>query len=436
MSSGIMRSPNLSLLNYEELLRCIRCGACLPACPTYRVHGIETQSPRGRIALMRAVAEGTLEPSENFLAHMYNCLDCRACQSVCPVGIRIGERAVEARVMMEEAQGHNWLKRLILRGIVPRPRLMDLGRRAGRLYQQSGLQAIVRETPLGRLLPGPLEAMEALLTPLPERSLLDQVPDVVEPVGPRQRRVVFFWNCVMNVMLPEASLAAIRVLARNGCQVIVPRNLVCCGALHFDQGDGTMGRRLARRNVDRLLALDADAVVTDAAACGAMTKEYAELLEDEPTYAAKARELSARVRDITQILAELVPDGPPLGPIQDRVTYHEACHLAHGQRIARPPRDLLRLIPELEFVELPESNWCCGSAGIYNVTHEATADQLLARKIDHLEQTRARRIVTTNPGCLVQLMHGVRERSLDVKAVHLVELLDEAYEAAGSAPVR
>ena len=430
-----MKAPNLTLLNYEELLSCIRCGACLPACPTYRVHGVETQSPRGRIALMRAVAEGTLEPSQSFLSHMYNCLDCRACQSVCPVGIRIGERAVEARVVMEEARGHPWLKRLILRGIVPRPRLMDLGRQAGRLYQRSGLQALVRNTPLHRLLPGPLGPMEALLTPLPERSLLDQVAEVVAPVGPRRRRVVFFWNCVMNVMLPEASLAAIRVLARNGCEVIVPRDLECCGALHFDQGDGTMGRRLARRNVDRLLALDADAVVTDAAACGAMTKEYAELLEHDSDYAVKARELSAKVRDITQILAELVPDGPALGPIPDRVTYHEACHLSHGQKIAKPPRDLLRLIPELDFVELTESNWCCGSAGIYNVTHEATADQLLERKLDHLAQTRARRLVTTNPGCLVQLMHGVRERGLDVTVLHLVQLLDEAYQAAGSAPV-
>ncbi|HEX2174129.1 MAG TPA: heterodisulfide reductase-related iron-sulfur binding cluster [Dehalococcoidia bacterium] len=322
----------------------------------------------------------------------------------------------------------------------PPPALMDLGRRAGRAYQRSGLQSIVRHTPLGRLLPGPLGSMEALLTSLPDKALLDSVPEVVPPEGPRRRRVVFFWNCVMNVMLPEASQAAIRVLARAGCEVVVPRDLGCCGALHFDQGDAAMGRRLARRNVDRLIALNADAIVTDAAACGAQTKEYAELMEHEPDYVDKARDVSARVRDITQILAELVPDGPSLGPVPERVTYHEACHLAHGQKITKPPRDLLRLIPELEFVELPESNWCCGSAGIYNVSHAATADELLDRKLDHLERTRARYVVTTNPGCLVQLMKGVRERGLEVQVMHLVELLDRSYAAAaapaGAAPAR
>lgn len=425
-----MTLPDTSRLAYEELLGCIRCGACLSVCPTYRVHGTETQSPRGRIAMLRAVAEGVLEPGQNFLDHMYNCLDCRACQSVCPVGIRIGERAVEGRVMMETARGIHPVKRLILRGLIPRPKLMNGARRAARLYQRSGLQALVRNTSIGSLLPGPLGSMEALLTPLPDHSLLASVPDVVPPAGSRRSRVVFFWNCVMNVMMPDASLAAIRVLARNGCEVIIPRDLGCCGALHFDQGDGAMGRRLARRNVDRLVELDADAIVTDAAACGAMTKEYAELLADDPAYADKAHQVSAKVRDITQILADLVPDGPALGPVPERVTYHEACHLAHGQKISRPPRDLLRLIPELDFIELPESNWCCGSAGIYNVTHAGTAQQLLDRKMENLAKTGAAVVVTTNPGCLVQLLRGVREDRQPVRVEHLVQLLDRAYAAA------
>ncbi|MHB1134386.1 MAG: (Fe-S)-binding protein [Chloroflexota bacterium] len=416
--------------DYDNVLACIRCGLCLSVCPTYATDGLEVQSPRGRVALIRAWQEGRLEISANMQAHMYHCLDCRACQTICPTGVRVGELVLGARTIAEHERRSGPLARLLkafaLRWLLPHPDRLERSLLPLRLYQRLGLQALVRRAGLRRLLPRPLAVMEGLLPPLPPRPLRQELPLVVPAQGQRRLRVGFFLGCVMTLALARASRATVEVLAANGCEVVTPKDQVCCGAPHAEEGEMDDVRSLARRNIEVFEALGVDLIVSDCAACGAQTKEYAHLLRDDPRYAERARLFSAKVRDIFELL-ETLPPRRPLGVVAGRVAYHMPCHLSHAQGVREAPRRLLGLVPGLQLVDLNEADWCCGSAGIYNISHAERAEKILERKLANLAASGAETLVTGNPGCLLQLMAGVREKGWPVAVRHPVELLAESY---------
>src|SRR5579884_1225889 len=422
--------------DYDNVLACIRCGLCLSVCPTYRTDHLEVQSPRGRVALIRAVEEGRLPlESPGFKEHMYHCLDCRACQTICPSGVKVGELVVAARAEIDKHERQPWLerllKRVILRWLLLRPERVEWGITPLRLYQRLGLQRIVRSTGLLRRLPGRLGVvafMEEILPKLPAKPLRQELAEITPARGQRRYRVGFFLGCVMNVVYAEVSRSTINVLIENGCEVVTPKRQRCCGAPHAAEGDTRTLRALARYNVELFESWQLDYVVADCAACAAQTKEYAHLLRDEPEYRDRAAAFSRKVRDITELLAE-IPLKPPAGSVPVRVTYHEACHLCHAQGVRRQPRQVIRQIPGIEFVELKESDWCCGSAGIYNLTHRERASRILDRKLANIAATEADVVLTGNPGCLLQLDAGVKRAGIKAKVLHPTQLLDQAYRA-------
>ncbi len=420
--------------DYDNALACIRCGLCLSVCPTYNTDHLEVQSPRGRVALIRAVDEFRLPlESPGFKEHMYHCLDCRACQTICPSGVKIGELVLAARAELDHREPQPWLeralKRVILQWVLLRPERVEWAMVPLRLYQRLGLQRLVRASRFLNRLPGRLSVlgvMDDLLPKLPGRPLRSELAEVTPPKGERHYRIGFFLGCVMNVVYAEASRATVEVLVENHCEVVTPKAQRCCGAPHAAEGDTNTLRELARHNVDLFERLQLDYVVADCAACAAQTKEYAHLLRDEPAYRDRAIAFSKKVRDITELLAE-IPLKVPAGAPPVRVTYHEACHLCHAQGVKRQPRKVIQQIPGIEFVEMKESDWCCGSAGIYNITHPERAAEILDRKLTNIAATNADVVLTGNPGCLLQIEAGVKRAGIKTKVLHPTQLLAEAY---------
>ena len=429
-----------------DLYRCVHCGLCLSSCPTYSTLRVETESPRGRIALMKAVHEGRAGISSRIVSHWEMCLQCRACEAVCPSGVPYG-RIMEysrAQVLAQDKQGGNLkrIDRLFLRAALPHPRRLRLGAHLLRLYQKSGLRRLVRASGLLKLLPASLVGMEAQLPELtgpffgPRRPVYpaQNPPASPQADGATANRstptVGLLSGCVMPLMQGATMHAAVRVLTRNGCNVAVPPGQGCCGALNLHAGDLETARRLARRNIDIFLAAGAGKagfkIITASAGCGSNMKEYGELLKNDPEYAEPARRFSALTVDITEFLAAL-PLTPPTGRVPRRVTYQDPCHLAHAQRITQPPRALLQSIPGLELVEMEASTMCCGGAGIYAMTQPELAGQILAAKLENINNTGAAQVVTANPGCMLQIEQGLNAAGGRHRVKHVVDLLDEAY---------
>ena len=412
--------------DWEGILDCMHCGICLPQCPTYQVLGQEMDSPRGRVYLMRAATEGRIGLTDNFLLHMDRCLGCRACETACPAGVPFGRLIEETRGQIERKAprpfGRRVLGRLLL-GVLPDRRRLSRALALTRLYQGLGLQRLARASGLLERFPR-LSAMERLLPALPVQSAA-RLPAETPPVGPSRGTVAVLEGCVQAVLFPDVNRATVSLLARAGYRVVVPEAQGCCGALHLHWGDRAGGRALGRRNVASFK--DADWIVTNAAGCGATLRDYGHLLSDDP----EALALAGRVRDVTELLAEHLPG--PRQPLDLTVTYHEPCHLAHGQRVREAPRTLLRAIPGLRLVELAESDLCCGSAGVYNLMEPEIAGRLLVRKLDRIAATGAEIVASGNPGCLLQLRRGLADRGLNVRAYHPVELL--AWSVEGRAAV-
>ncbi len=418
----------------ENIQRCIRCALCLAVCPTYQQSYLETESPRGRVALIKAASSGSLKVSPNLVRLLYVCLDCRACQTTCPSGVKIGEWVIAARAEIE-AHRRRWvvpqfLRDTIYRRLFPYPERLEMAASALRIYQRVGLQKVLRGSRVLKPFPA-VEAMERLLPPLLARPLRQELPEVAAAWGQERLRVGFFLGCFMSLFFPEASASTVRVLRENGCTVVTPRGQKCCGAPHRADGEMEVARDLARHNVRVFEQAQVDYVVTDCAACGTELKAWPELLADDPEYAPRARALKAKARDITEFLVGL-PLRPPQGEVRARVTYHDPCHLAHAQGIAQPPRHLLKSIPGLEYVELAEANWCCGSAGTYSITHRRYSQGILDRKMSNIVATGARVVATANPGCLLQLRLGAQRTQRPLALAHVVELLDRAYRAEGN----
>jgi Fe-S oxidoreductase len=414
--------PKVAALDLPELYQCVHCGLCLNQCPTYRALRLEPESPRGRIHLVRAAAEGRIELNRRFQDHLYLCLLCRACETACPSGVQYGRIAETAREIIGPP-GSN-LARTVLNFVftqlLPYPRRLRLAAALLRFYQRSGLQRAIRP-----LLPERLRKMESMLPPI-SKHFFSPGTKILPATGARRAKVAMLNGCVMPLMFSDVNEATVRVLRRNGCDVIFPEKQICCGALNIHNGESAAAKTMARRNIDAFLDADVDAVVVNAAGCGAAMKEYDYLLRDDPIYAEKAKRFSSMVRDAAEFLGDLGLAGK-LAPLNITVTYQDPCHLAHGQRVRSQPRKLLKAIPGLQLKEMEGSDHCCGSAGIYNITHPGMSQHLLKEKMQSVSATEADSVVAPNPGCMLQLRYGAQQYGPEVKVYHLMELLDRAY---------
>jgi glycolate oxidase iron-sulfur subunit len=438
---------------YNDITRCIHCGLCLSVCPTYKETGLETESPRGRLYLMRAFAQGEISASATLASHLDLCLQCRACETVCPSGVKYGH-LVELTLdeVSQQRQSHQTtiekvLRWLIFRQLFPKPRNLRLFALAMRFYQRTPLQSLTRKLKLLHL---PLfkwsglermAVLEETMLPPVSKPLFDppatgKVPALIE----QKYRVALFGGCIMSMAFARVNDATIRVLRRNYCEVVIPQSLNCCGALHAHNGDRDYSKQMARQNIEVFEEAERvhgkfDAIIINAGGCGAMLKEYGELLKHDPDYAERAEQFAHRVKDLSEFVAGL-DFNREFGRVEKRITYQDSCHLAHGQKVRLQPRTLLKAIPGLELVEMPESDKCCGSAGVYNVTQYDMSMQILDHKLENAAMVKPDYIITANPGCQLQMQLGVRRAGLTnangkaVEVKHYVEILDEAYRAA------
>jgi glycolate oxidase iron-sulfur subunit len=410
--------------------QCVRCGLCLPTCPTYVETLVETSSPRGRIALIKAVAEDRLDLTDpGFMHQMSECLDCRACEAVCPSGVAYGQLLEPARTQIVRATAptRSWQARLgravAIGSLFSNMSLMRAAAALIGFYQRSGLRTFARESGILRALK--LDELEAL-TPTISPEFFVPRGQRWPAMGPKKATAFMHAGCVMHVAFAQVNDATVRVLQRAGCEVVAPAAQGCCGAITIHAGEMDRGRTLARVNIAAFEASGADVYIINAAGCGSSLKEYGQLLADDRRWAERATAFSKRVRDISEFLDE-IGISPELGPLLAVVTYQEPCHLVHAQRISAAPRRLLAQIPGLELREMAESSLCCGSAGIYNVTQPEMATRLQARKVARINEVAPQIVVTANPGCALQLENGLRRDGREIAVRHIVELLDASY---------
>jgi glycolate oxidase iron-sulfur subunit len=412
-------------IDYELFLDCVHCGLCTSACPTYVELGDENDSPRGRIYLMRAVTDGRLPLDATVRTHLDRCLDCRACESACPSGVQYGKLIEPFRLHLEKtvpAATHRpgWLTRTLLFRVTPYARRMRWALAPARVMQWLRLDRAIEKIGLTRLLPGSLRQMQAMLPRLQRHY--GRLPEVLPAEGPRRARVALFTGCAADAFFPQTNLATARVLQKNGCEVWIPRAQVCCGALHYHSAQEEPAKQFATRNCEVFGAglADVDAVIVNAAGCGAMLKDYGHLLPG------RGAELAAKVKDISEFLVQLGPVKPE-HPLPLKAVYHDACHLCHGQQIRRQPRQLLEMIPGLQLVPLLETEICCGAAGSYNLTQPELAERLGRRKVEHILATGAQAVFTGNVGCILQIGRYLRRDHPGVWVAHPVDALWASY---------
>lgn len=443
MSSSVNNMPELErnpaalrmkeLVNYDELSNCMRCGFCLPACPTFRETGLEAASPRGRIALMKAAVDGYMHADESLKAQLDLCLGCRACEPACPSGVKYGELVEEAKEALEEHTKHplwiEWIRALAFKHLfVNQKRMRALGGLI-RFYQRSGLQFLTRKLGLLHILPAHLRQMEAILPEASSSGVALEMGTLIPAVGPKRGTVGMFSGCIMDILFLETNKNTVTLLAEAGFDVVIPPGQNCCGALHAHSGEVEDARKLAVNNVRAFREANVDFIVSNAGGCGAILKEYDHLLKHEQ--AAVTQEdvqwFASRVRDVSEIFSEIAPLDD-LGTLDERVTYQGSCHLQNVMKVKNQPRQLLQSIEGAAYVELHESDRCCGSAGIYNVVQPEMAGGILDEKMVFVKETQADTLVTSNPGCLLQMKNGIHKAGLEgqMRAVHLIDLLAEA----------
>ena len=426
--------------DYEALVKCVHCGLCLNQCPTYRANGLEPDSPRGRLYLIRAVSEGTLPVTEEVTEHLQRCLVCRACETACPSNVQFGQVMEAARHSLLEEHSRprrRLLSWLAFRQLFPYPARLKAVGAALRLYQHSPLPALAQWAAQRKLIPMRLAVMEQMAPRLSDRFFEAPPNQVVPARGERRFAVGMISGCIMPLAFAPTNEATVRVLTSNGCDVVIPHAQRCCGALAAHAGDADSAAALARTNIDAFEAYGLDrleCIVINAAGCGAQLKGYDLLLADDPRYAERAKRFVAKVEDVSEFLAR-VGLTAPLGEVRRRVTYQDACHLAHGQKVRAQPRELLLSIPGLDLVEMRDSDRCCGSAGIYNIVEPEMSMRVLDAKMENVLATGTDCIVAANPGCLLQLNLGLKQRGHQPAATHIVDLLDESIER-GATPKR
>jgi len=428
-------APLGASIPYDRYLDCVHCGLCTSACPTYLETGDENDSPRGRIYLMRAVTDGRIELNDSVRRHLDLCLDCRSCETACPSGVQYGRLIEPFRVELAQAdrktgtgESPGWFRRFILYGLFPYPARLRWALAPARWMQRLKLDRLFEMLRLTKLLPKKLQRMQTLLPRLQRRP--KPLPERLPAMGTQRARVALFTGCVADAMFPHTNWATARVLQQNDCEVIVPKNQACCGAIHYHSGAGEPALQFAETNFHAFNPDDVDAVIINVAGCGSMLKDYghiaAELLPDDQQQQANLSKFAGKVKDIAEFLMELGPKAPT-GEIPLRATYHDACHLVHAQQIREQPRELLQMVPGLELVPLAESDICCGAAGSYNLTEPEMADRLGRRKVEHILATGAQAVIMGNAGCSLQIQSLLRQAGKNLWVTHPVELLDLSY---------
>jgi glycolate oxidase iron-sulfur subunit len=405
---------------------CVHCGFCLPACPTYHSWGEEMDSPRGRIDLYRAVKDGRLTLDRHVVTYFDRCLGCMGCTTACPSGVRYDVIIEDARARIEEVHRRplpDRLHRALVFALFPHPLRLRVAAFLLFLFRITGMQWLLRRTGVLRLVSRRLAQLEALSPPVSGRALVARLPAHTPASGERRLRVGLLGGCVQRVFFPDVNLATVRVLAAEGCEVVVPPGQGCCGALSLHAGRDEEARAMARDLVARFEAARVDAVAVNAAGCGSHLKELGRLLADDPAWAARAAAFAAKVRDVSELLASLAPRAPRRA-IPLRVAYHSSCHLGHAQRLNEQPRALLRAIPELTLLEVPDADQCCGSAGVYNLFEVESAVEIGRRKAENVLAVRADLLASANPGCTLHIQRMLRERGVALRAAHPIEILD------------
>lgn len=407
-------------------LNCIKCGLCLAVCPTYREAMTETQSPRGRVVMARKGLEGELPLGKGLTDQMYTCFACMACNEICPVGIKPADLALAMR-NIEDRLRPRWWKKPLFEGLLPHPGRMEAFTLPLRLYQGLGVRRLAYALGATRLLPAQLRDLESQLPHMPQRPLRHVLPETTYPIGTSaQYRVGFFLGCAQSLMFAEESAATVRVLARNGCTVITPRDVKCCGMPARGYGRADLVQAQARHNIALFEKHNLDAVITDCATCGSTLKEYGAFLAPDGDWADRAKAFSAKVYDISEFLAR-IPLRPATRPVDATVTYHDPCHLRRAQGVWKQPRQMLSMIEGLEYREMPAADSCCGSAGSQLISHYETSLKVLKRKTDNLAKAGAEIVASGCPGCQMQLSVGVRRAGLPIEVTHPIALLDRAY---------
>ena len=415
----------------ELLADCVHCGFCLPTCPTYLLWGEEMDSPRGRIYLMKLASDGEIAMTDEFVTHMDRCLGCMACVTSCPSGVQYEKLIETTRQQVERLHKRTVADnafRSLLFALFPHPERLRVTLPLLWLYQRSGAKALLRSELARKYIPKRLLGMEAVLPPVSLDAITSRPPAFTAAQGKRRGRVGMLAGCVQRVFFDPVNAATIRVLTAEGYDVAIP-DQGCCGALNFHAGREAGGLVRARAMIDSFESAQVDTIVVNAAGCGSTLKEYGYLLRDDPDYADRAKQFSAKVRDIAEFLAE-IDSVAPRQPIPLRVAYHDACHLGHAQNIRRQPREVLRALPGLELLDIPEAEICCGSAGIYNLVEPGPAEELGERKARNILDTNPELIATANPGCLLQINASLARLGEAIPTVHPVELVDASIRGA------
>jgi len=429
MSKEIQYKELLKILPSDDVLQqCMHCGMCLAVCPTYDLTKMERSSPRGRISMIKSIARGEMEMSRTFADEMNFCLDCQACETACPAGVQYGRMVETARVVVDNTKYVSktgvMLKRFLLRRIVASKNVLKLFSNFLKFYQKSGLQKIIRSSGVLRLISKNLAHVEKLSPIISEKFSDKEIPELVFPNGLVKHNVTFHYGCLMNTMFADINLDTIEVLKEMGCKIITPKNQVCCGSLMGHNGDMEFALKLARKNIDEFELHDYEYLISNSAGCGAFMKDYAHLLEDDPLYAEKAKRFSSKVKDVMEFFAEEKPELKfNLEFKPELTTYHDACHLAHAQKITTQPREVIKSLPGVNYTELEEASWCCGSAGIYNVVRYEDSMVQLERKMKNIKNTNAKIVLTGNPGCMGQIKHGTEKFKVDVEVLHPITLI-------------
>ena len=450
-TATISAFQGVDIPNYDVIINCMHCGLCLPTCPTYALTGLEKSSPRGRIRLIKAVADGELPISDGFIREMNFCLDCQACETACPAGVKYGSLVEAARTQIYREKHEGLLTRLtkqvMLEWAFLKQNRLKIMARLLRVYERSGLKWFVEKTEILKVVSRKLHAIQPLTPTISTDFSSDVLPEVLQPAHAPRYRVGFLTGCIMDVAFAEVNLDTVRLLLHHDCEVIVPRGQACCGSLQAHNGGLDAAREMAKGNMLLFDRDDLDFIVLNSAGCGAFMKEYAHLFADDPDWSERAKRISAKVLDITEFLARtgywpstnghaqtesmprfLQTRQPKVRFRGKRIGYHDACHLVHTQKITQQPRQLIRMVPGIEFVEIPEASWCCGSAGIYNIVHYDDSMKLLERKVENIARVAPDIVVTGNPGCLLQIQHGLRERGMNVELMHTATFLWRACE--------
>ncbi|WP_226527464.1 (Fe-S)-binding protein [Metabacillus niabensis] len=422
-------------MDEDELLNCMRCGFCLPSCPTYVESGFkESHSPRGRIALMKAVADGLIEPDEDVERSLELCLGCRACEPVCPSGVNYGRLLEEARDIINQNKKHSLpiraVRKVVFNELFPYQNRMIMATGFLGLYQRSGLQTIARKTGILNLLPDHLATMEKVLPNVPTKKEMKNRPTHLQAKGSLKKRVAFFSGCLMDTMFLDTNNGTMKLLQLAGCEIVIPKNQACCGALHGHSGEKDGAKVLAKRNIQAFEDLNADYIITNAGGCGAFLIDYDHLLKDDHDWKDRSQTFVSKLKDISSILVDLEFHKKPLQLPTQVITYQDSCHLRNVMRTSFEPRLLLKSIEGVEFREMKDADRCCGSAGIYNIVESEMSMQILDHKMEEAQATQATTIVTANPGCLLQMKLGIEREGISdqVRAMHIVDLLIEAVE--------